>query len=125
MPDKASFISPEYYYSTLFHELSHSTGHASRLAREGVTNGARFSSHAYSREELVAEMSAAFLAGHAGIGERTIDNSAAYLASWIKVLKEDSKAAVWAAGRAQKASELILGMREAAAEPTGEERIAA
>ena len=85
MPKPESFASPEEYYSTLFHELGHSTGHRSRLAREGVTNPQRFASHPYSREEMVAEMSAAFLAARCGIETQTLDNSTAYIASWLRV----------------------------------------
>lgn len=90
------------YYVTAFHELGHSTGHRSRLAREGT------GSHAYGREELVAEMTATFLASEAGI-ESTFDNSAAYLNGWMRVIKEDIKAVVWAAGQANRAADLILG----------------
>jgi antirestriction protein ArdC len=111
MPKPESFASPEAYYSTLLHELSHSTGHRSRLAREGVIDPKRFGSHAYSREELVAEMSAAFLAGRCGIETRTLDNSASYLASWLRVLRGDSRLVVIAAGQAQKAADWILGIR--------------
>ena len=111
VPKPESFASPEDYYATLFHELAHSTGHGSRLAREGVTNPQRFASHAYSREELVAEMSAAFLAARCGIETRTLDNSAAYIASWLRVLRGDSRLVVVAAGQAQRAADWILGIR--------------
>src|SRR5262249_39739721 len=87
MPKPESFESPEEYYSTLFHEYGHSTGHRSRLAREGVTNPVRFASHEYSREELVAEMTAAFLSARCGIELATLDNSASYIGSWLRVLR--------------------------------------
>ena len=95
------------YYSTVFHELTHSTGHSKRLDR-GLDKLAAFGSESYSREELIAEMGAAFLCGIHGI-DSTLDNSAAYLKGWIKALKSDSKMAVWAGSRAQKASNMILG----------------
>jgi antirestriction protein ArdC len=69
-----------------------------------------FGSNPYAKEELVAEMGAAFLCGQAGIVERTIDNSAAYVASWLSRLKDDSKLVVQAAAQAQKAADFILGV---------------
>jgi len=112
VPRPESFGSGEEFYSTLFHELGHSTGHGSRLAREGVVNPARFASHAYSCEELVAEMAAAFLCGHCGL-ERTLDNSAAYIASWLRVLRKDARMVVFAGSQAQKAADWILGGQRA------------
>jgi len=113
MPAPESFASPADYYSTLFHELTHSSGHASRLAREGVTNPTRFGSHLYSKEELIAEIGAAFLSAHCWI-TATFDNSAAYIASWLRTLRSDAKMVVAAAGAAQKAADLILGVGAAA-----------
>jgi antirestriction protein ArdC len=113
MPQRESFAGGEEYYSTLFHELTHATGHQSRLNRKGVSStlpaNHSFGSSDYSREELVAEMGAAFLAGHAGFLHRTVNNSAAYLQGWLKALKGDSKLVVIAAAQAQKASDFILG----------------
>jgi len=109
MPDREDFHSSEEYYSTLFHEMGHSTGHESRLKRPGIMNPISFGNHSYSKEELVAEMSAAFLCGNTGIVDNTIDNSAAYLANWIKVLKGDPKLIVSAASQAQKAFDHITG----------------
>ena len=83
LPAKESFTEPEEYYCVLYHELGHSTGHASRLNREGVTAKHGFGSDPYAREELVAEMTAAFLCGRANIETITLDNSAAYIAWWI------------------------------------------
>ena len=108
MPPKNSFIADEELYSTLFHELCHSTGHISRLNRKGVTKAAAFGSKVYSQEELVAEMGAAFLCGEAGIANRTIDNSAAYIQGWLSRLKDDRRLLVFAAGAAQKACDFIL-----------------
>jgi antirestriction protein ArdC len=114
MPSPERFETPENYYSVLFHELTHSTGHESRLNRKGVSGSesAGFGSQSYSKEELVAEMGAAFLCGRAGIVERTIDNSAAYVASWLERLKDDARLIVLAAAQAQKAADFILGASE-------------
>jgi len=105
MPPAGAFSTMEHYYSTLFHELGHSTGHASRLNR---TMKGGFGSEPYGREELVAEMTAAFLAAETGIDGATIPDSASYLANWIGALRADPKAVVVAAGAAQKAANLIL-----------------
>jgi antirestriction protein ArdC len=110
MPERTCFDSVEEYYSTLFHELAHSTGHPTRLNRPTLTEFERFGDHNYSREELVAELGAAFLAGYCGIQNRTINNSAAYLASWLDALKNDSRMVLVAASQAQKAADLILGV---------------
>jgi antirestriction protein ArdC len=109
MPGKALFNSSEEFYSTLFHELTHSTGHASRVGRDGIERLEAFGSDSYSREELVAEMGAAMLCGVTGIAPATLQNSAAYLKSWIDRLKSDSRLLVSAASAAQKASDYILG----------------
>jgi antirestriction protein ArdC len=113
MPDRQDFDGTEEYYSVLFHELGHATGHETRLARKGVTgeegNWSPFGSPSYAKEELVAEMTAAFICGHLGIENKTINNSAAYLASWEKNLKDDPKMFIHAAGAAQRAADFILG----------------
>ena len=111
MPARELFHSSEEYYSTLFHELTHSTGHASRIGREGIEQLNAFGSESYSREELVAEMGAAMLCRFAGISPHTLENSAAYLQSWLRVLKSDSRMVVTAASAAQKAADYILGQR--------------
>lgn len=116
MPSREAFHSGEEYYATLFHELSHSTGHESRLKRKGIVDRARFASHDYSEEELVAEMGASFLGHEAGILPRTIDNAAAYLRSWVKVLKGDARLVVRAAAAAQKAADWLLDRRPASGE---------
>lgn len=112
VPEMKRFEKVEEYYSTFFHELAHSTGHKNRLSREGITKSCFFGSHDYSKEELVAEMGAAFLCGHCGIESVTIENSAAYLQSWIKTLRGDKKLAVIAAAQAQKAANYILNKEE-------------
>lgn len=113
VPKKELFHVDEAFYSTLFHELGHSTGHVSRLGRKGVTETSFFGSHEYSKEELVAEMTSAFLCGESGIIQSTIDNSAAYIQGWLKALKgKDNKGMViWAAAQAQKATDFILNRK--------------
>ena len=108
MPKKETFAKEEFYYSVLFHELGHSTGHESRLDRKKFNEWAAFGSESYSKEELVAEMTAAFLCGHHQIEQETIDNSAAYIQSWLKKLANDPKMVVLAAAQAQKAADYIL-----------------
>jgi len=114
-----TFDTMEHYYNTLFHELSHATGHANRLGRKGVTETSYFGSHEYSKEELVAEMGAAFLCGHAGIENTTLENSAAYIQGWLKALKNDKTLLVRAAAQAQKASDYVLNVKPDIAEEVG------
>ena len=105
MPELKYFFNSEAYYSAFFHELVHSTGAKSRLNRFEPD---QFSSQAsYSKEELVAELGAAYLSTIAGI-RHDIKNSAAYIKSWLKVLKDNPTWVVWAAGKAQKACEFIV-----------------
>jgi antirestriction protein ArdC len=111
MPSKAVFNSSEEYYSTLFHELTHSTGHESRVGREGIQNLNSFGSESYSKEELVAELGASMLCAVTGIAPATLQNSAAYLNSWIARLKSDSKLILSAASQAQKAADYIRNTR--------------
>jgi len=110
MPDRARFETEAGYYATLFHELTHATGHASRLNRPTLTEAAGFGSNPYCKEELIAEMGAAFLCGHAGI-ENTMENSAAYLQNWLEQLQNDKALIVQAAAHAQKAADYILGTK--------------
>lgn len=108
MPLVDQFETPEHYYSVLFHELAHSTGHESRLGRKTLIHPAPFGSEDYSQEELVAEMSAAFLCGEAGIPVN-VEHHASYLGSWLKKLRDDRKMIVQAAAQAQKAADLVAG----------------
>ena len=124
MPEPGTFQTAEDYHSTLFHELTHATGHESRLNRKGVSGSdgewSAFGSAPYAREELVAEMGAAFLCGQAGIVERTLNNSAAYVAGWLERLKSDARLVVTAAAQAQKAADYVLGVKhEASGEESG------
>ncbi|QKG55016.1 ArdC family protein [Hymenobacter sp. BRD67] len=111
VPRPETFVSSEAYYSTLFHELTHATGHPRRLDRPDLAEALRPSGRAgYAREELTAEMGAAFLCGHAGLNPAaTLENTAAYLQFWLEQLRGDKKLVVQAASRAQRAAELILG----------------
>jgi len=120
MPNRTSFEKDAGYFGTLFHELIHSTGHASRLNRPTLTESAGFGSNPYCKEELVAEMGAAFLCGHAGIGETILENSAAYVQNWLEQLQNDKKLIVQAAGQAQRAADFILNVKHA--EPTDEKQ---
>jgi len=108
LPALERFRSAAEYYGTAFHELAHSTGHPSRLGRPGITRRNRFGSEDYSKEELIAEMTSAFLCNSAGIVPATLDNSAAYIRSWLRALRDDRRVLVHAAGAAQKAADFIL-----------------
>jgi antirestriction protein ArdC len=109
IPPPNRFDSPEEYYSTLFHELTHSTGHKNRLNRKGVDGGFHFfGDEIYSKEELVAEFGASFLCAKAGIEPAVLENQASYIHGWSRKLKDDPRAVVVAAGQAQKAAEYIL-----------------
>ena len=121
MPSKSLFSSGEEYYSTLFHELTHSTGHGTRVGREGIEQLNTFGSESYSKEELVAEMGAAMLCGLTGLAPKTLENSAAYLQSWLSVLKSDWRMVVTAASAAQKAVDYILGKAQGDAQGEGTE----
>lgn len=110
MPEMDAFRNSEEYYSTLFHELTHSTGHEKRLNRQGISETTPFGTPLYSKEELVAEMGAAFLCGVAEIDCATIDNSAAYIQGWLEKLRNDKRLVIIAAAQAQKAAHYILNL---------------
>ena len=113
MPAQKTFRSPEAYYQTLFHEMTHSTGHASRLDREGVTLPIKFGSERYSKEELIAELGASFLSNEAGIlNQVQFDNSAAYLRSWIEKFQNDPRMIFTASSQAQRSTDFILGIEQ-------------
>lgn len=99
------------YYSTLYHELTHSTGHAKRLNR--LDKCAAFGSETYSTEELVAEIGSASLMATLGIEtESSFAMNAAYIKNWLSALRNDKKMIVVAASRAEKAVRMILGIEE-------------
>ena len=108
LPELKQFRTTIGYYETLFHELTHSTGHADRLNRLAKSGG--FGSEGYAKEELIAEIGAAGILNILGIEtESSFQNNAAYIESWLKALKNDKRMIVSAAGKAEKAIDLILG----------------
>ena len=118
MPPFEAFRDKESYYATALHELTHWTNHKSRLDRS--FDAKRFGDHGYAREELVAELGAAFLCADLGITPEVRDDHAAYLGSWLKVLQEDKRAIFSAAAHAQRAADFLHGLQpqpETAAEP--------
>jgi antirestriction protein ArdC len=112
MPKKRSFKKDESYYSTLFHELVHSTGHESRLKRNTVMQMAELGGEAYSQEELVAEIGTCYLQSVAGITSE-FQQSTAYIQGWLGKLKNDKRFIFQAAKAAQKAVDFILNLKEA------------
>ena len=115
MTERSACVSDSAYYDTLFHELTHASGHKSRLDRmEGDTAWCKFGSKPYANEELVAEMGAAMLCAKSGIFQETLDNSAAYMANWLTKLENDNRLVVHAAAKAQKAADWILNRTEQA-----------
>ena len=109
VPPKEDFKVIEEYYSTFFHEIVHSTGHQRRLNRPGITEFNGFGTETYSKEELVAELGASMLCATVGIENATLDNSAAYIESWLKALKDDRTMIISASQQAQKAVDHIQG----------------
>ena len=112
LPARADFINPEAFYSTALHEMTHSTGHASRLDRDF---SGRFGTEAYAFEELIAELGSAFLNAELGILGATLPDHAHYLASWIRILKGDKRAIFTAAAAASKAAAFIKDRNSAQA----------
>ena len=108
LPIRKQFISTTEYYSTVFHELTHSTGHPSRLNR--LTKPSFFGTEDYSKEELVAEIGASALVNYVGLETaNSLRNNTAYIQNWLTVLKGDKRFIVSASGKAEKAVNLILG----------------
>ena len=108
VPGKERYANLAEFYSTLFHELTHSTGHPSRLNR--LKAPAFFGDEQYSKEELCAEIGAAMLCGHCGIDNTEANNnSVAYLQNWLSALRNDMTMVVSAAAKAQRAADYILG----------------
>lgn len=120
MPPRDTFDGPDYFYSTLFHELTHSTGHVSRLCRFEAGVEMRFGNDLYSEEELVAEIGSCFLRSESGI-EGAFDNSASYINSWLSRLKDNRQILVRAASRAEKAVNFILNRQPEKAKNEGVE----
>lgn len=113
IPERSRFDQSEAYYSTMFHELAHATGHQSRLNRPGIVKVAAFGTETYSREELCAELASSYLLRHCGqFSGEELKQSASYIAGWSEYIKSDPRAFVVAAGHAHKAAEFILGESE-------------
>lgn len=111
VPQLTQYKQQAEFYSTLFHELTHSTGHKTRLDR--LTDIAAFGSEQYSREELVAELGSAFLVNHCGLeSAASFRNSAGYIQGWLSALKNDKRLLVSAAGAAERAVNLILNRKD-------------
>jgi antirestriction protein ArdC len=115
MPPQTAFTTSAAYYSTLFHEFAHSTGHTSRLDRAELKKLAAFGDEEYSKEELTAEFTAAFLCAEAGCAnDALLTNAAAYIQGWMRSLKNDKTLAISAAQKAQKAADYITQRKPAA-----------
>lgn len=108
VPPMEDYKISEEYYSTLFHEMIHSTGHTSRIGRPGIIEAHFFGDETYSKEELIAELGASMLCAQSRIDNQTIDNSASYIHSWLRALKDDKRLIITAASQAQKAVDFIL-----------------
>jgi antirestriction protein ArdC len=108
LPPRELFVSAEEEACTTLHECSHAAGASKRLNRESITEAAPFGSPTYSLEELVAELSAAYLCAEAGISNAVIANQAAYVSGWLKALRDNRKLLIHAAAQAQKAADFIL-----------------
>jgi antirestriction protein ArdC len=120
MPGSARFARSEDYFSVLYHEIAHSTGHPNRLNRETIATPQPFGSADYGREELVAEMAASFICAAAGIVPATIDNQAAYIGGWLRTIRSDKRLVISAAGAAQRAAEWVMNVRPSLATPAGD-----
>ena len=110
MPSENQYATDEDFYRILFHEMGHSTGHPKRLDRFEAFNN-KFGDEPYSKEELVAELCSSFLADRAGLTQRQ-RNSNAYLRDWAQALRDNQKWIMWAASRAEKAADHILGTEQ-------------
>ena len=117
VPEKRQFENVAEYYSTVFHELAHSTGHHTLLGRIEESHVAAFGEDDYSREELIAELTACAVLANTGVETgSSFRNNAAYIRAWANMLKEDTKAIVWASSRAEKAYNLIMNITDEGAE---------
>jgi hypothetical protein len=113
MPLLNQFNSSQSFYSTFFHEISHSTGHKNRLNRKEVAETSFFGSCDYGTEELTAELTSAFICAEIGISnENTERNSIAYLKNWKNAIKGDKKLFLMASQRASKSAKYILNKQE-------------
>jgi antirestriction protein ArdC len=115
MPPIEAFRDAEGYYATLAHETTHWTRHKSRLDRDFGRK--RFGDEGYAMEELVAELGSAFLSADLDLTPNVRDHHASYVASWIKVLKDDRRAIFSAASHAQRAADFLHGLQKAERQP--------
>ncbi len=120
MPAFEAFRSPEAYYATLAHELTHWTKHSKRLDRDFGRK--TWGDEGYAKEELVAELGAAFLCADLALTPEPGTDHAAYIRSWLKVLKEDKRAIFSAAAHAQRAADFLHGFQQ---QPESQEGVAA
>lgn len=111
LPKMEMFKKVEEYYSIAFHEIAHSTGHENRLARFLSTDSIKFGNDIYSFEELVAELGSSMMCGVVGIEETTINNSASYIAGWLKKLRNDKSLIIKASSKAQKSCDYVLNQQ--------------
>lgn len=118
MPAFEGFRDPASYYATLAHELSHWTRHPSRLNRDFGRK--RYGDEGYAREELVAELGSAFLCADLGLTPELRPDHAAYIASWLEVLRHDKRFIFSAAGHAQRAADYLHGLQAAPVAGTGQ-----
>lgn len=113
IPMISQYHNAEEYYSTAFHELTHSTIPAYRCDRKAENANAFFGNDDYSREELVAEISSAMICNAIGMdNNKRFRNSVAYIQNWLKVLSNDNKMIIWAAARAEKAAKYIMNKKD-------------
>ncbi len=112
MPDMQEFCGIEHYYAILFHEMTHATGHITRLNRKSLIQHGGYGTAEYSKEELVAEIGASYLCDLTGIGDETIINQARYISSWLKRFENDKRLIILAASQAQKAADFILNRKQ-------------
>lgn len=121
VPTKKNFLTLDSYYSVIFHELIHSTGHKSRLSRKGIIEKAEFGSISYAMEELIAEIGSCYLCNTTGILNHQIENSAAYIENWLEKLRNDKFFVLHAASQAQKATDYILNIEKKVKKQPAEE----
>ena len=113
VPKLSQYEIVEEYYSTTFHELTHSTMHPNRCNRKSDMKSSMFGSEDYSCEELVAELGSAMLCNASGLDcDKAFKNSVAYIQGWLSKLKNDNKMIIWASARAEKAAKYIIGIKD-------------
>jgi antirestriction protein ArdC len=114
MPNRETFTGKSEFFSVIYHEMAHSTDHETRLNRKNNGEISHYGDAIYSKNELVAEFTSAFLCAEAGISQNVITNQSAYIQGWLKALKNDSKMLISAAALAQKSADYIINRTELA-----------